>query len=614
MTKKTEGLEQALAAIEDRADEATWARSGDPYGIVFPLIRYGARVGLREDEEEFDEVMAIVEELRGAEEEAPDLYETGLSEYHMELLEPSEDWSVPEQAIFWRVKGKAFAASLSDFGLNLTASALERALPWHIENEPALALDLIGRRARAMSYASYGGDDVFAQIDEAFEIYEDVELEPAEELRFILQVCEVLDRHAAVTEDSLHRAERLLRLSLRGLALVDETGDDGQVSRLHHGLADALFRGPEDVADSFEEELYERYKASTVAEIPKIAWMRAIDAEVGDFYGEVTAQRKENRIEQYEGRLGLVAISDGDVQAAVEFLDRPGQGLYRNEQNLKKVLKILLGHDEADVDDCVGFLTRAFRRDVLDAEKESHWWDPSRALEYSEYVFHHLWSMGASDEVRDGLLEAMRAEPWYAEAAEKLERTREESRARAAKHAARLMDAFSRSWGAPADPPEETPRLRMLRALTDAPRDVLQGTGTEFLIYDLFAKSEDEDLTKVSITAKVNAPAYAFEQVMSSAPVRDALGEIEARLRAAGTDGELEISWDFERRPLDSGMGAPEYFAVGLKIAGVTDLLRVFGLEEAAEAATAEGSPEEVVERRRALQEERRNSAMMRYY
>jgi hypothetical protein len=61
-------------------------------------------------------------------------------------------------------------------------------------------------------------------------------------------------------------------------------------------------------------------------------------------------------------------------------------------------------------------------------------------------------------------------------------------------------------------------------------------------------------------------------------------------------------------------MGDPKFFAAALKFANATDLLREFGLEETALAVTADGSPEEVLERWRALQKERRQRVMMHFY
>ena len=313
-----EHLLDALAHLEDGVRSP-----GGRGGLLARFLRFGATlevdVEFIEDGEPVQHYVDPVSAdpsglvlVRAADVEYDDFEEDYSNE--IECVKPSPDWSAKNQALFWRLLARAYADRYADSLLNLKADALAKAIPWHLEHVPGVGADLSAWRARTLLYASYGLDEALAELRRAYLVLTETELDARQAYNVILQTCEVLDRCRPHADEGGLWNEELLALGLRGLDLVDDQAaglaDAPQQARLHHAVADALADWlPETtLSDADRERLTARYGTSGdgMAGWMRVAWQQAIDREDGDFYGEVTDGRRDERIRQYEKGLNIL--------------------------------------------------------------------------------------------------------------------------------------------------------------------------------------------------------------------------------------------------------------------------------------------------------------------
>lgn len=140
-------------------------------GVLAPLVSYGANFRADLIEEDDSPLLPFAEPemplTRGATAVVHGLGDVPPEEEHeyaYECVVPGGDWLPEHRAKFWRVIAKLHDDRHSDSLLNLRADALEAAIPWHLEHEPAEAFRMLGERARVMLYASYGEDKVLPVV------------------------------------------------------------------------------------------------------------------------------------------------------------------------------------------------------------------------------------------------------------------------------------------------------------------------------------------------------------------------------------------------------------------------------------------------------------------
>jgi hypothetical protein len=496
----------------------------------------------------------------------------------LEYVEPGRNWPEEQAALFWRLVAAAFADRYSDALLNLKAQALERAAAWYLAVDPDLAIVLLARRARALTYASWGDKEVLAPIDAALAVYRPDEHAPAAEYDFILQTLEVLDRLRSWRDDDIPRSGQVLALGLRGLEVADELGQAPQRARLYHAVADALTREP----PAIDAGTSARIAALLGEQAAEAAWRRAIDLEDGDFYGEVTASRRAERVQQYRWGLALLDLHHGATARALEVLESStGATCYERRQQLRRLMKLLAARSVSRAVR-LGVITRAVRRDVVEANLDSDF-DREQAVEYAKYALYQVANLGGGEEHAAVVREAL-ARPGMAEAIESARRAREESDAVIGAQTERLADALVAAWDSQ-DPDEaaeqrarqlaaESPAERAARVAHEVAGEVVTG-GAELLVELLVHPSEGGD--RVALEANLTCPEHALDAVRADPAVAAMLDALAARVRGAlpGCAVELRV----KSACLAHGPGDDPFTGPSLAAAGARAALAALGLD-----------------------------------
>ena len=157
-------LDAVLREI-DKALDLPEKERNPPWGgfHLIPLLGFGARIAVAEEREPDDILapfVAMGQDAGQPHDLGADVASDKLpgiddvTEYELECLVPSAEWTEEQRAWFWRAKAKAFVHDYADASLNLTADCIERALPWHREHAPLDALVLWAQRLRSLQYAS----------------------------------------------------------------------------------------------------------------------------------------------------------------------------------------------------------------------------------------------------------------------------------------------------------------------------------------------------------------------------------------------------------------------------------------------------------------------------
>ncbi|HEU4535290.1 MAG TPA: hypothetical protein VFS00_14275, partial [Polyangiaceae bacterium] len=397
-------------------------------GVFAPLVALGATLGFGADELEESPGLAPFARPKAADETPAErpaevtVHEVGAvppeakHEYAYETIRPGADWLPEHRAKFWRVVAKAYDGRHSDALLNLRADALAAATPWHLEHQPAEALRMLGERARVMLYASYGEDRVMPVIDEALALWPKATLARDEERHVILQLLEALDRIRLAHDHSWPKTAEVLELAARGLEL-DGGRAFPQSARLLHSLADGFthgFRGPPSPRVAAVTERWGGAGTGPLA-WAAAAWEAALALEDGDFYGEVTVGRADERKYVYRRGLATLDLRAGRVGTALATLAIPPDGQpYARRRHARAVLRIL-EREGASREARIEFLTGALQRDVLEAELADEY-DANGAAGELAFFSRQLASLGAGGEAV-ALLERARARPGIAEAA-----------------------------------------------------------------------------------------------------------------------------------------------------------------------------------------------------
>lgn len=506
----------------------------------------------------------------------------------IEYLKPGRGWPEAERALFWRLVAAALEDRYSDALLNLRADALDRAAGWHLAHEPDVAMVMLARRARALSYASWGEEEVLAPIDAALAVHRPGENAPAAEYEFILQACEVLDRLRSWRDEDFPRSAQVLALGLRGLELADQLGGAPQRARLHHAVADALTRDPAPIDDATRTRLVERFGAGAPAAVAEVAWRRALELEDGDFYGTVTVafDRRDERMRQYRWGLALLDLQRGALDRALAVLEQAPSGrAYDRRRHLIRLARLLAAHGVSrrvrlDV------ITRALRRDVLEAAFEDEF-EREQAVEYFEFGLYQLGSLGAGPEhlavVRDimarpGMAEGIDArraerEEWKASARESTERlvnamvaALEARRPRSKREAARRRAAFLAS---------ESSADRAQRIAFEVASEVMHGAGAVLLLDVGSRVSPDGD--RLALLVDVNCPEFALDAVRADPAVAAVLAAIERHTREQLPGCAVEVR--VRSRSLAIGPGDDPWTGPALAAAGATTALAALGIE-----------------------------------
>ena len=556
--EREEWLRDRLLALESGA--------GVSGGLVAPLLAMGARV--RGDmEEELGELDPHDEEL-------------------LEWMEPAPGWPEAHRALFWRLVAAAFAGRYSDALLNLQADALERASAWHLAHEPDVAMVFLARRARLLSYASWGEDKVLASLDAALAVHRPGQNPPAAEYELIVQALEALDRVRSWRDEDLPRGAQVVALGLRGLELADELGGAPQRARLYHAVADGLTRGTAArLDDPTRARLEDRFGPIDTVVIAETAWRRAIELEDGDFYGEVTDDRRRERVNQYAWGLALLDLRRGELARALAVLEAPvGDSGYQRRQHTIRLFRLLRASGvprSARLD----ALVRALRRDVVGGRLDTDF-DLEIAVGYVDYGLYQLANLGAGPE-HLAVVPELLARPGIAAAIERVRRDRAARDAKVAADAARLTDAiFSRlDRVSPRARAKELARLlasetaaeRAARLAHDVASDVLEAAGAQLLIDVLIHPSPSGD--ELAIHAYLNCPEHALDTVRADPAIAAVLAALARRSGDAVPGAVIELR--VASRSLAFGPGDDPFTGPALAAVGATEALAALALQAA---------------------------------
>lgn len=565
----TDDLHSTLRRIDEALSTPEPERDGWGGFFLLPLLAHGARVAVTDDDEPTGTLAPFT--VIGSAREPHDAPPTGaklpdageVAEFDIECMVPSARWSPEDQAWFWRVKAKAFWFNFGDASLNLTADAIERALPWHIEHAPADAALLWAARLRAKLYASYSSTEVAEELRRLFTHSDPLDLDPSDERHFILQVVEIVDRIRA--SEPTFESDRLLATALRGLELFDAGGESAQISRLHHAVADALFE--RDVEPVISAALAERYGEREPAAIARRAWERALALEDGAFYGTVEAHHREARERQYRERLARLELTHGDPAAGIEALAAL-LGEISSPYDARHALRHAISWMRDRGIDRAQLLERVLRRQILEREPEADEWRADMLLKLVRYIDYQLADIGAGAGAR-ALLGAAYDQPWIAEAVARAKKAANASQGLGAAEQ-KLLDAlFAVSVSGGEGPPSAA--IERERRLLESLDAVVRDAQAELLLF----RDRESIGDAVELSYVANVPEHAADTLRAElAPV---IRGLESAVRALYPDADVRVAIN----PLALGPGLSDQaeLAFALGRAGATRTLKALDLE-----------------------------------
>jgi hypothetical protein len=556
-------------------------------GLVAPLLAMGARV-------------------RG--DMADDLGELDpQNEELLEWMEPPPRWPDAHRALCWRLIADAFAGRYSDALLNLQADALERASGWHLQHEPDVAMVFLARRARLLSYASWGEDKVLASLDAALAVHRPGDNPPAAEYELILQALEVLDRIRSWRDEEIPRSAQVLALGVRGLDLADEMGGAPQRARLCHAVADGLARDPAPLDDHIRARLVGRFGTVDPTAVAEAAWHRAVELEDGDFYGEVTARRRDERLREYRWGLALLDLERGAMDSALAVLEvpppPPADSLYEQRQHAIRLLRLLAAHGVSR-QVRLEVLVRAMRRDLLGGPMKDEF-AQEQAVEYLDFARYQLANLNAGPDHLVALREVL-ARPGMAEHIAAARAKREAWDARTKPATDRLVAAMTDALEAQrprskreaarrraAQLASETPAERAERVSYDISHELLPAAGADLLVGVRSEVSPAGD--RLVLRVDLACPEFALDAVRADPAVAAVLASLERRIAAElpGCAVEMRV----RSRSLAVGPGDDPWTGPALAAAGASAALAALGIE---------ASPPADLDHHRQLQRERR--------